>query len=1110
MLELRTLGSVGIHDGPTGLLAASPKPLALLVYLAVARPRGPQRRDTLLALFHPELDYRHARMALRQLTHALRAVVGPDAVRSERQTIGLHPERLTCDVHAFAAAVAEGDHAGVVAAYGGPFLSGFFLGGCPEFERWVEAERHRLERAYVGALERLALAADATGDTQQAVALWQQLADVDPYATRVTVRLIAALGVAGDRAGALHVAERHGQRLKEELAAEPAPEVEALARRLRLEPAPSTPAPAGTTRERLTRAVAGRYRVNGVAGAGGMALVYRADDLKLGRPVALKVLRPELAAAMGHERFLNEVDIAASLAHPNILPLHDVGEADGLLYYVMPYVEGESLRARLARDGTLPVAEALRITTEVADALAHAHERGIVHRDIKPANILLLADHAVVSDFGVARALGEATEERALLATTGTPAYMSPEQAAGSPEVDGRSDLYSLGCVLHEMVTGMPPPFVPQSPALAATTAAEPVLAAGEPVPVAVRKALATALAPNPADRFATAREFAAALTLPARSRARAGRRRVALLGAVTVSAVAAIAGWQYRRATANPGPQHITVSNLRQVTRAPEIEVHPAVSPDGREVAYSSGIDLQWHLVVMDLESGLSHPFPADPTAPRTVPRWTPDGTGIVFHQGVEVWNTTSHLIPRRGGPMTTVVDASVWDVSHDRIVYTRPEGLFVRNVGGGEETLVARYSPEVHSAVWSPDGSTLAYVQGNGQWRQVNNLGNVAPSSIWIVSAVGGEPVQVTDSVHLNVSPAWMPDGRHLLFVSDRDGTRDIYAVQLGPSGRPRSRPERLTTALRPHSISVSADGSRLVCAIFTMRQNVWAIKIPEMGSASLSEAKRVTSENQVVEHHGISRDGRWLAFDSNRGGNQDIYVVPAAGGVPRRLTDDAAADYHPDYSPDGTEIVFYSIRHGSRDVFLMSADGSHEVRLTTSPAEEAHPSFSPDGLQIAFDRRDSVRRDVSRVFVMSRDSIGGEWTAPHALTPNASPSCIYPRWAPDGSQLSCWGFPGVRLVSLQGAMRVVLDAQAVGLLGVNWPDWSSDGRTLYFQGTDSTFAAGLYAFDVEGGTLRQVIRFDDPTKDVNYAHTIADGTVYFSVKEIESDLWLLDLEW
>jgi tetratricopeptide (TPR) repeat protein len=269
---------------------------------------------------------------------------------------------------------------------------------------------------------------------------------------------------------------------------------------------------------RLKAALAERYRVERELGHGGMATVWLAHDLKHDRPVALKVLRPELAAVLGPERFLREVRITARLNHPHILPLLDSGEAGGFVYYAMPYVEGESLRERLARERQLPLADALRIGLEVADALSYAHSHDVVHRDVKPENILVESGHAVVADFGIARAITEAGGGR-LTETgiaVGTPAYMSPEQAAGSQEVDGRSDLYSLGCVLYEMLAGHPP--------FTGTTAQEilarqsldavPRLTAARPqVPVAVEQAILAALAKIPADRFATARQLADALT---------------------------------------------------------------------------------------------------------------------------------------------------------------------------------------------------------------------------------------------------------------------------------------------------------------------------------------------------------------------------------------------------------------------------------------------------------------------------------------------------------------------------------------------------------------------------------------------------------------------
>ncbi len=272
---------------------------------------------------------------------------------------------------------------------------------------------------------------------------------------------------------------------------------------------------------RLREALASRYRIERELGAGGMAIVFLAEDLRHHRPVALKVLRPELAAEIGPGRFLREIETAARLTHPHILPIHDSGEAEGFLYYVMPYVEGESLRGRLAREKQLPLDDALQISREVADALSYAHSRGVVHRDIKPENILLQSGHAVVSDFGIARAItaaaGEARTATLTAAGTalGTPAYMSPEQATGSRDLDGRSDLYSLGCVLYEMLAGQPPFTGPTVESLLRQhlTAEAPSVTVIRPaVPGWVAAAVQRALAKTPADRFSPVALFAEAL----------------------------------------------------------------------------------------------------------------------------------------------------------------------------------------------------------------------------------------------------------------------------------------------------------------------------------------------------------------------------------------------------------------------------------------------------------------------------------------------------------------------------------------------------------------------------------------------------------------------
>ncbi|HEX5819179.1 MAG TPA: serine/threonine-protein kinase, partial [Gemmatimonadales bacterium] len=274
----------------------------------------------------------------------------------------------------------------------------------------------------------------------------------------------------------------------------------------------------------LADALAGRYRLEREAGAGGMATVWLAEDVKHRRRVAVKVLRPELAASLGPQRFLREIEIAAQLSHPHVLPLLDSGQVPsehggpGFLYYVMPFVDGESLRQRLAREGALPIGEAVRLLVEVTDALAHAHRRGVVHRDIKPDNVMLAERHALVTDFGVAKAVSEATgkhEATSVGMALGTPTYMAPEQASADPSLDHRADLYAIGAMAYEMLTGKPP-FTGDSAqqVLVAhlTKAPEPPSARRAGIPAALEQVVLRCLEKRPADRYQTADELLAAL----------------------------------------------------------------------------------------------------------------------------------------------------------------------------------------------------------------------------------------------------------------------------------------------------------------------------------------------------------------------------------------------------------------------------------------------------------------------------------------------------------------------------------------------------------------------------------------------------------------------
>ncbi|HVH10220.1 MAG TPA: serine/threonine-protein kinase, partial [Gemmatimonadales bacterium] len=325
--------------------------------------------------------------------------------------------------------------------------------------------------------------------------------------------------------------------------------------------------------ESLREALRDRYAVEAEVGSGGMATVFRAEDLKHHRTVAIKLVRSDLAAMLGGDRFLREIEIAARLQHPHILPLYDSGSAGGLLYYVMPFVEGESLRDRLTREKQLPLADTLRIATEVAGALAYAHSQGVVHRDIKPENILLSGGTAVVADFGIARAVTAAGGGAQLTQTgtvMGTPAYMSPEQGTGVQELDGRSDQYSLACVVYEMLVGEPPftgPTVQAVIARHSLDSVSPPSIVRNTIPDAVEAAILRALSKVPADRFPTTAMFAEALNTPSAATgaarraslasAQTGRRpsRLALAVLAGVGVLALAAGLVMRRRAASGAP---------------------------------------------------------------------------------------------------------------------------------------------------------------------------------------------------------------------------------------------------------------------------------------------------------------------------------------------------------------------------------------------------------------------------------------------------------------------------------------------------------------------------------------------------------------------------
>jgi len=484
MLRLSTFGSVDLQD-PEGRdlrpVLAQPKRLALLVYLAVARPFGVHRRDELLALFWPDLDDTRARDALNQALRFLRQALGPETfVRRGGEDVGIDPEHLWCDAVAFQAALDGGRPEEALELYRGDFLQGFFIEEGGGFEVWMERERAALRESAARGARQVAELHASGGALTLAIDWGRKALELAPDDERALRRLLRWYDRAGDRAGAFRAYEAFARRFEEEFGGEPSAETRALAEQIRVgrpldeergavargpvdSPLPFGKAPGSEMGE--------RYRIVRKLGAGGMATVYLAMDVKHDREVALKVLRPEIAEGLARERFLREIRIAGQLQHPNIVPLFDSGTADGRLYFVMAHIQGETLRERLAREKRFEVSEVMHLLREVAGALAYAHERGVVHRDIKPENILLIDRRAVLSDFGIARAAHAARTPSGQLGDTltqpgtslGTPAYMAPEQAAGNPRIDHRADLYALGVLGYELLAGRPP-FVGTTP----------------------------------------------------------------------------------------------------------------------------------------------------------------------------------------------------------------------------------------------------------------------------------------------------------------------------------------------------------------------------------------------------------------------------------------------------------------------------------------------------------------------------------------------------------------------------------------------------------------------------------------------------------------------
>ena len=635
--------------------------------------------------------------------------------------------------------------------------------------------------------------------------------------------------------------------------------------------------------ERLAAALTDRYRLDRELGAGGMATVYLAEDLKHNRKVAVKVLKPELAVAIGAERFLAEIKTTANLQHPHILALHDSGEVNGTVFYVMPYVEGESLRDRLERETQLPIPDALRIAGEVADALQYAHERGVIHRDIKPENILLQRGHAVVADFGIALAASKTGGARMTETgmSLGTPTYMSPEQAMGSREVDARTDIYSLGCVVYEMLSGEPPFVGPTAQSIVAKVITEsPKTLTGQrhTVPLHVDDAIQTALEKLPADRFATAAAFAEALRNEhpdehrARRRAQAietSRSRLPTWAAVAAVAVIMAIGGYFLGRTSSSSRSNAGLS-MEQKTYGVQTIFTARYASNGETVLYSAA-------------SGGNVPLIYSLTAAYPLPK-------LVSDSGMQLLSVSSK------DEMAVLVNAT-WE--HHR-VYT---GTLARMPIGGTPREILT---SVSDADWSPDGSQLAVIhEVNGTDRLEYPIGTVMYETRGYLS----EPRISRDGKHIAfLEHPQKGDDRGMVALVDLKGAHRLLTPQyLGVEGL-------AWTPRGTLAYSGSINGGILTVSDVTLDGKV-TFGTPGVGNATIDD---------------ISSDGRALIVRDDY--FKRIWWVRAGDSTKKDLSW-LDTSFFPELSADGTMLIFgdgSSAAGSNYSTMLRRTDGSPAVRL------------------------------------------------------------------------------------------------------------------------------------------------------------------------------------
>ena len=755
-----------------------------------------------------------------------------------------------------------------------------------------------------------------------------------------------------------------------------------------------------------------------------MATVYLARDLRHDREVALKVLRPELGAVLGAERFLAEIKITARLDHPHILTLIDSGQTEGFLWYVLPYIRGESLRDRLNREKQLGLEEALAITKQVAGALDYAHRQGVVHRDIKPENILLHEGEAMLADFGIALAVKEAGGNRLTETglSLGTPQYMSPEQATGDRQLDARSDVYSLAAVLYEMLAGEPPVTGPTVQAVIAKLLTERptrLRVVRDTVPEGIDTAVARALAKVPADRFAGASEFAAALQAPAAAASEAwrGRRPLVWLGVAAVVVLAALAGWLANGRGAK-GPA-VALGERTQLTFTGEIQV-PAVSPDGKQLAFfvkeCSEAACKYAIDVQDVGGTATRRILDGATAAYSL-AWSPDRRNLI---------AIATIGGRYGSFLVSAIGGTPRNLTSGAAAFS----------AGGDSLFVG---PPVNpdSAYWvrvtTLDGVVHDSLRVAGRGQGVTGLAAI-PGTAWIVVGlqqgarvlweVMDRKGRVLDSVVNPSTGGYGGASADALWLarSGTAGSQAIVRIGLDPrSGRLASRQDTVYNGIFT-SFSETGDGSAIVLDEGTYEYSVWALGVEDALRGRFTERQRVLRSSTPVLAQ-ISPEGRRLLVarvlpSASSKSEIRLSVMPIEGGAetplsgagsaigsewadsvtvatarltarglhfaltdvrtgaernPLDLPDSAVQDFEP--LPDG----WAWIPAGGLKIVVRSGGRSLEIPKPDWFSQLISVSASPDGKRLAYTGWDAATYDSLRVDVVPLD--GGapaRWSA------------------------------------------------------------------------------------------------------------------------------------